>query len=104
MTYAYVIDVPEPIELYEVVHAEVDRRSGGRADGLIVHLARPTETGFQVLEVWESKEHSDRFGAEVVGPAMAAVGAGPGDGPPPQPVEFQPHGLMVGGARAASAS
>ena len=103
MTYAYVIDVPEPIELYEVVHAEVDRRSGGRADGLIVHLARPTATGFQVLEVWESKEHSDRFGAEVVGPAMTQVGAR-GDGPQPEPEEFEPHGLMVAGSRVAADS
>ena len=104
MTYAYVIDVPASIELYETVRAEVDRRSGGRADGLLVHLARPTPTGFQVLEVWESREQSDRFGTEVVGPAMAALGVTAGEGPEPVPEPFEPHGLMVSGARLAPSS
>lgn len=102
MTYAYTVDVPAPIEMYDVVHAEVDRRGGGHADGLIVHLARATAAGFQVLEVWESKEQCDRFGAEVVGPAMAQLGAGGVPEPPRE--EFEPRGLMVPGARAASAS
>ena len=103
MTYAYVVDVPAPIEVYDTVHAAVERRSGGRADGLLVHLARATASGFQVLEVWESKEQADRFGAEVVGPAMAEAGAA-GDGPQPVPEEFQPHGLTIAGDRTAAAS
>ena len=103
MTYAYVVDVPAPIELYDAVHAEVVRRSGGQADGLLVHLARVTATGFQVLEVWESKEQSDRFGDEFVGPAVAAAGGADVDGPEPPREEFEPRGLMLAGAAVATA-
>jgi hypothetical protein len=101
MTYAYIVDVPAPIEVYDAVHAAIDRRSGGRADGMVVHLARATATGFQVLEIWESKDQSDRFDAEVVGPAMAEVGAG--DGPEPVRDEFEPHVLIAPGVRSATA-
>jgi hypothetical protein len=104
MTYAYLVDVPAPVELYDAVHAEVDRRSGGHADGLLVHLGRATATGFQVLEVWESKEQADRFGDEFVRPAMASAGAGAVEGPEPPRQEFEPRGLMLSGARAATAS
>jgi hypothetical protein len=102
MTYAYVVDVPAPIELYDAVHAEVVRRSGGHADGLLVHLARATATGFQVLEVWESKDQSDRFGDEFVGPAMAAAGGADVEGPEPPREEFEPRGLMIPAARVSA--
>jgi hypothetical protein len=104
MTYAYLVDVPAPIEAYDAVHAAVDRRSGGHADGLIVHFARTTPTGFQVLEIWESKDQADRFGAEVVGPAMAEDGGPAAEGPEPERVEFEARGLMGAGVRAATAT
>ena len=97
MTYAVVVDVPAPIQHFDTAHAEVVRRAGGRVDGLLVHLARPTPTGFQLLEVWETKEQSDRFNADVVGPVLA--GMPPGSRPAGEPVatEFEPHGLLVTG-------
>jgi hypothetical protein len=30
-------------------------------DGLIAHLAGPTERGFRVIDVWESQEAADAF-------------------------------------------
>ncbi len=42
-------------------------------DGLIFHSASPTETGFLVVDVWESEEKFKAFG-ERLGPAMAQAG------------------------------
>ncbi|WP_222268578.1 hypothetical protein [Modestobacter marinus] len=97
MTYGFVMDVPAPIELYDALHAEIGRRSEGRDDGLLLHLGRATDDGFQVLEIWESKEHCDRYDAEVVAPALAELADGQ---PAAQPAkqEFEPRGLVIPGA------
>ena len=95
MTYGFVVDVPGPVALYDELHAEVVRRSPRGADGLIVHLGRATDTGFQVIEVWETQEQCDRFNAEVVEPAMAELFEAPPPSPPPPRVEFEPRGLIV---------
>ena len=101
MTHGIVMDVPAPIEFYDALHAEVARRSTGGVDGLLLHVGRPTTGGFQLLEVWESKEKCDRFFAEVVEPARAAVSGG--RAAPGQPVveEFEPLGLVVPSAAIA---
>ena len=49
--------------------------TGGDVDGLLVHLARATDAGFQVVEVWESREHFDHYETEIVGPLLAGAGA-----------------------------
>jgi hypothetical protein len=101
MTHGLVMSVPAPITFYDALHAEVARRSTAGVDGLLLHVGRATDEGFQVLEVWESKEKCDRFLAEVVGPAVAAVSGG--SAPPAEPVieEFQPRGLIVPSAAVA---
>ena len=101
MTHGIVMDVPAPIEFYDAVHAEVGRRSGGRADGLLLHIGRPTPGGFQLIEVWESKETCDRFFAEVVRPAFAAVFADHAPPAEPRVEEFEPRGLVVPSAAIA---
>jgi hypothetical protein len=95
MAYAFVMDVPEPIEFYDALHAELGRRTGSSdVEGLLVHLSRPIPDGFQVIEVWESKELCDRYVRELVGPALAELS---GDGSLPAPVmdEFEPRGLVL---------
>ena len=101
MTHGIVMDVPAPIEFYDAVHAEVGRRSGGRADGLLLHIGRPTPGGFQLIEVWESKATCDRFFAEVVGPAFAAVSGDQAPPAEPRVAEFEPLGLVVPSAAIA---
>ena len=102
MTYGFVMDVPAPIETYDALHAEIARRNTGEDYGMLLHVGRATATGFQVLEVWESKEQCDRFNAEVVDPALAALTGGrPIPGPEPTVQEFEPRGLIVPGAHAA---
>jgi hypothetical protein len=95
MTHGLVMNVPAPIEFYDALHAEIGRRSTGGVDGLLLHVGRATGDGFQVLEVWESKEKCDRFFAEVVGPAVSSVSGG--QAPPGEPVmeEFEPRGLII---------
>ncbi|MGY1631227.1 hypothetical protein ACI784_05905 [Geodermatophilus sp. SYSU D01186] len=97
MTWAVTMDVPAPVEVYDAVHAEVLRRAGDTTEGLLVHLARATPTGFQVIEVWESREAAERFDRELVQPIVAELSP---DGPPPgDPVvtEFEVRGLVVPG-------
>jgi hypothetical protein len=98
VTYAHVIDVPAPVEMYDVLHAEILRRSGATVDGLLVHVGRPTATGFQVLEVWQSRAHFDRYNDQVVLPAVADLTAGqPGPAPQQAIEEFQVRGLVLKG-------
>ena len=59
---------------------QIDRLNGDRPgrqspDGLIFHASGPVDGGWGVLDFWESREHFDRFAAERIGPAMAAIGA-----------------------------
>ena len=39
-----------------------------------MHVGRATTDGFQIVEVWESKEHYDRANTEVVFPLMRELG------------------------------
>jgi hypothetical protein len=86
--------VPAPIEAYDVAHAEVRRRSGGVVEGLLVHVGRATDQGFEVLEVWESREHFERYTREIVNPIMAELA--PGAPPASQGgMEFEVRGLVI---------
>lgn len=73
MTWAVTMDVAEPVELYDTVHRALLERTGGVVDGLLVHLARQTGDGFQVVEVWESRADFERYSADVVGPVAGEV-------------------------------
>ncbi len=98
MPYATCTTVEAPIALYAAIHAHVLDATGGAVDGLLVHLARPTATGFEVFEVWESREHCDDVSRNVLGPAFAAAAAETGtEGALPQPhvEEFTPSGLVI---------
>ena len=94
MTYGFVMDVPAPIQFYDALHAELGRRTSGDVDGLLLHLARQTADGVQVIEVWESREQWECATREVVGPVLAEVLRGEA---PPLPVvtEFEVRGLVL---------
>ncbi|MBB3675909.1 hypothetical protein [Modestobacter versicolor] len=102
MTFGIVIDVPAPIEVYDAMHAELRRRVTGPVEGLLCHVARQTPAGFQVLEVWESREQYARYEAEVVGPTMAELSGGRRSPAPPLTEEFEPRGLVVPAAHVHS--
>src|SRR6266581_4307971 len=68
VTYAVTIDVHAPAAAYQALHAQLLERTGGQVDGLLVHLARPTAGGYQVLEVWDTKASYDHFNDTVISP------------------------------------
>jgi hypothetical protein len=102
MTHGIVMNVPAPIDFYDALHAEVGRRSAGGIDGLLLHVGRATREGFQVVEVWASKETCDRFFAEVVGPAAASLSGGQAPAAEPVVEEFEPRGLILPSAAIAT--
>jgi hypothetical protein len=48
--------------------------SDGLPAGQISHAAGPTEGGFLIAVLWDSKESSDRFVSETLMPAMPVAG------------------------------
>lgn len=96
--YGVVTTVAAPAEMYDGMHAELIRRTEGRIEGLLVHLGRATDNGFEVLEVWESEELCDRANRQVVFPLMRELA---GDQPGPavdQTVStFEVRGLVIPG-------
>lgn len=96
MTYGVVTTVAAPVELYDVVHRRVLDQIGSAVDGLLLHLGRARHDGFEVIEVWNSREDCERFNQQVVWPIMAALspGAGPVDAAPVIE-EFEVRGLLV---------
>jgi hypothetical protein len=54
---------------YDKVSAVVNTK-GSPPDGLIFHSAGELEGVFQVFNIWESREHFDRFREERLIPAM----------------------------------
>lgn len=80
MTYAYVQDVAEEWESYERLAAAL---GDGVPDGLIVHVAGPTDSGFRIIDVWESQEAWERFRNERLRPAVRRVA---GDASAQQPI------------------
>jgi hypothetical protein len=102
VTYAHVVDVAAPIEMYDALHAEILQHGGETADGLLVHVGRPTTTGFQVLEIWESRSHFDRYNDQIVLPTLERVTAGRPEPTPQQTIqEFDVHGLVLTGGKQA---
>jgi hypothetical protein len=85
-------------DVYEQISEKVfgSRRWQGGGDvpeGLIVHSAGPSEGGWYVYDIWESKEHFERFLNERLMPAIQDVMSGP---PPEggQPQFFEIENLV----------
>lgn len=96
MTYNIILDVPAPIELYDASHAAVRDVVGGDDVGLVVHVARATDAGFEILEIWQSREACQDFYRDTW-PQVAARIPGAGDLEPPPAREFDIRGLIVAG-------
>jgi hypothetical protein len=94
--YGVITTIPAPVAMYDGMHAEMIRRGGTAIDGLLVHVGRATTEGFEVLEVWESKDQYDRANTDIVLPMMQELA---GDQPAlsiEQATEaFDLHGLVI---------
>ena len=60
---------------------------------MLLNLGRQTETGYEVTEVWRSKEAFDRFVTETLGPVLADVSGGAA--PPITVQPFDLRGLLI---------
>jgi hypothetical protein len=91
VTYAYVQDVASSWEQYEQVTASL---VDPPPSGLLVHVAGPTDEGVRIIDVWESEADWERFRAERLAPAIAALG-GPAR-PEPTFRDVHPEHVVVG--------
>ena len=88
--YGYMMRAQEPIEAYNALHKEVvDIVGTNEPDGLLVHVAYASDAGYDVVEVWESKDQADAFNRDIVGQAFQRLGMTM-DGSPPDLTEFDP--------------
>lgn len=71
-----------PTLTQEKYEASIRELTGGRpvespsdwpVEGLLLHVAGETATGFRVIDVWQSEEAFQRFG-EALAPIMAKLG------------------------------
>jgi hypothetical protein len=81
-----IYDVPgATLEQYD----QVDQQLGSeRPDGAHAHIAGKTDHGFMVIEVWDSREHIDRFMESGLGKALQEAQV-----PEPTITEFEIHKL-----------
>jgi hypothetical protein len=94
MTLGVITEVSAPAETYDALHAAMLGRMGPSVDGLLLHMARATADGFQVIDVWESREAYERGIREVVGPVSQEVLGGRGR-PASTVTEFEVRGLVL---------
>ena len=97
MAYAFVQDIAASWKQYERVAVGL---TDPTPDGLILHLAGPTDEGFRIIDVWNSEQAWQRFQAERLRPAVAALG-GPAR-PEPTFRDLHPAHLVLGSNDASS--
>ena len=94
MTWGFRREVPITREQYDQLDKEITKDP----DGLILHSAAPTDGGFQIIDVWDSKEAYERFERETLFPAFERIGVSM-KSPPPRH-DFDVHKVRGRGARA----
>ena len=90
MAYATLIEFDVDLD----THLKIGEAVGyAPVPGLIFHGAGPSEHGVHSLDVWESKEDSERFYVERMAPAMRQLGLHKG-----APLSYQelelPHAMQ----------
>ena len=99
--YGVITHVAAPIAAYDAMHARfLAQQTETPVDSLLVHIGCPDGDGFQVIEVWESRENFDQFNREVVAPMVAEAAAAAPDAAP-RIEEFEVRGLVVTGGPTA---
>ena len=94
MAILMIIDIPGgTVEQYDKVNEIMGVDDDNTPDGLISHLAGPTDDGLLIVDVWESEDALNRFVGEQVMPAMQQVGV-----PQAQPRVVPVHSRIDSGA------
>lgn len=92
MTYAVRFRVPMPIAAYDGMHAVV-KEIAPRQSGMFVHLGWETPEGFEIIEVWQTRDDYERFVADVWPQVVQRMGMPPT--PAPDGEEFTIRGLVL---------
>ena len=97
MAHGIIVNVPAPIDMYRAVNAQITETVGDNMPaGFLAHIARATPDGFQVIEIWESKQQCDEFEDAVLAPIIDRVSGG--QAPPRADVteEFEVENFFIG--------
>jgi hypothetical protein len=73
MSYAFVQDIPATWGSYQEV---ADALEACAPDGLLLHVAGPTDEGFRMIGVWDSREPWDRFRDDRLGAILEKIAGG----------------------------
>jgi hypothetical protein len=71
---------------YEAVMAELGEEP---PEGCLVHISSPTESGWRVIEVWDTEDNQRRFQEARLNPAFDAAGK-----PRVTPAFFPVHNIL----------
>jgi hypothetical protein len=92
MAVCLVIDVPgATAEHYDAVMEQLRESGGELGEGQTFHTAGPTDGGWMVVDVWNSRDDFDRFMQGRLGEAIQAAGV-----PEPQIREIPVHNEVRG--------
>jgi hypothetical protein len=90
MAIAVVFDAPGMTAAqYDEITQNLDAAGEAKPDGRLYHVSAPTETGWLVVDVWESEEKLARF-TETLIPLIQQAGT-----EPPQPRVYPVHRIMI---------
>jgi hypothetical protein len=77
---------------YDAVHERL-MAADAPPEGFLVHTAGATpDGGFRIVEVWESRDHFERFAREILVPLVQELGD---DRPAPATTIYDLHGFAV---------
>jgi hypothetical protein len=97
MTFCLSFDLPG-VDLYKAAHVEFAKYP---TDEMLVHIARPTDDGVQVVEVWTSAEAFRSWMDASAGPVFGTLAAAGWTLPEVTPTPFDPTGLIISSAGIA---
>ena len=80
-------------QTYDAVNAKLGIEQD-LPEGLLMHSAGEVDGGWQIVDVWESEGHAQRFDDERLRPAIAEVSADAPAQPPPTTL-YQLHSLLM---------
>lgn len=79
---------------YDAINEKMGTRENP-PEGLVIHTSGVTEGGgFRIVDVWDSREHFERFFADRLGPAVQAVVSA--DATPPRTEVYETYSVISG--------
>ena len=90
MAFTVVFDAPGMVAAqYDEIIKGLEDAGEGKPDGRLYHVSAPIESGWLVVDVWESQEQFARF-AETLVPIIEQAGV-----EPPQPRIYPVHNILT---------